>query len=92
LLTVRDTGTCACEPAAQLLRRRLAELDAEMAHLAAQRTELVAMVEALPAGTVPTPSRAPGAHPRRGGERHARDRDVVLLRGPGLPARAQNRK
>ncbi|NIQ53876.1 MAG: MerR family DNA-binding protein, partial [Gammaproteobacteria bacterium] len=28
LLAVRDTGSCPCEPAEQLLRRRLAELDA----------------------------------------------------------------
>ena len=28
LLTVRDTGTCPCEPAEDLLRRRLAEVDA----------------------------------------------------------------
>jgi DNA-binding transcriptional MerR regulator len=29
LLAVRDTGVCACEPAEQLLRRRLTDLDAE---------------------------------------------------------------
>jgi DNA-binding transcriptional MerR regulator len=58
LLAVRDTGTCTCEPAEQLLRRRLAELDAEMVRLAALRTDLVAMVEALPAGDCPDP--APG--------------------------------
>src|SRR5215207_3786943 len=38
LLTVRDTGVCTCEPAEQLLRRRLAELDAEMTRLAQLRT------------------------------------------------------
>ena len=48
LLAVRDTGVCPCEPAEQLLRRRLAELDAEMARLAALRAQMVAMVEALP--------------------------------------------
>jgi len=32
LLTIRDTGVCPCEPAERLLRRRLAELDAEMTH------------------------------------------------------------
>lgn len=48
LLAVRDTGTCPCEPAEQLLRRRLAELDAEMQRLAALRTEMTAMIAALP--------------------------------------------
>lgn len=48
LLTVRDTGVCPCEPAEELLRRRLAELDAEVARLAALREQMVAMVEALP--------------------------------------------
>src|ERR1700683_4833687 len=33
LLTLRDTGTCPCEPAAGLLRRRLAEIDAEITRL-----------------------------------------------------------
>jgi DNA-binding transcriptional MerR regulator len=55
LLAIRDTGTCPCDPAEQLLRRRLAELDAEMTRLAALRTELVAMVEALPAADCPDP-------------------------------------
>src|SRR4051794_19937679 len=35
LLAVRDTGTCPCEPAETLLRRRLAEIDTEMARLSA---------------------------------------------------------
>jgi DNA-binding transcriptional MerR regulator len=56
LLAVRDTGVCPCEPAEQLLRRRLAELDAEMARLAALRTQMVAMVDALPAAECPPPS------------------------------------
>jgi DNA-binding transcriptional MerR regulator len=59
LLDIRDTGACPCEPAEQLLRRRLAELDAEMARLTALREQLVAMVEALPAGECLPPS--PGA-------------------------------
>jgi DNA-binding transcriptional MerR regulator len=56
LLAVRDTGVCPCEPAEQLLRRRLAELDAEMARLAALRAQMVAMVEALPSAQCPPPS------------------------------------
>lgn len=56
LLAIRDTGVCPCEPAEQLLRRRLAELDAELARLAALRAEMVAMVEALPSAQCPPPS------------------------------------
>lgn len=55
LLAIRDTGVCPCEPAEQLLRRRLAELDAEMARLAAVRAEMVAMAEALPSASCPPP-------------------------------------
>jgi DNA-binding transcriptional MerR regulator len=56
LLAIRDTGVCPCEPGEQLLRRRVAELDAEMARLAALRAQMVAMVEALPAANCPSPS------------------------------------
>jgi DNA-binding transcriptional MerR regulator len=55
LLAVRDTGVCPCEPAEQLLRRRLAELDAEMARLTTLRAEMVAMVEGLPSEPCPPP-------------------------------------
>jgi DNA-binding transcriptional MerR regulator len=58
LLAVRDTGACACEPAAPVLRQHLADLDAEMARLAALRAELVAMVEQIPGSDCPDP--APG--------------------------------
>jgi nitrogen-specific signal transduction histidine kinase len=37
LLAVRDTGVRPCEPAEQLLGRRLAELDVELARLTALR-------------------------------------------------------
>jgi hypothetical protein len=52
-LTVVDypdvsTGTCPCEPAADLRHRQLTELDAEMARLTELRAEMVAMAEALP--------------------------------------------
>lgn len=59
LLAVRDTGTCPCEPAEQLLRRRLAELDAEMARLTVLRTEMTAMIQALPSAP-DCPGPAPG--------------------------------
>lgn len=56
LLAIRDTGECPCEPAEQLLRRRLAELDAEAARLAALRADMVQMLEALPsADCLPPP-------------------------------------
>jgi DNA-binding transcriptional MerR regulator len=55
LLAVRDTGVCPCEPAEQLLSRRLDEIDAEMARLGALRAELATMVEALPDGACPPP-------------------------------------
>jgi DNA-binding transcriptional MerR regulator len=53
LLAIRDTGVCPCEPAERLLRRRMAELDAEMARLAALRAEMAAMVDALPSAACP---------------------------------------
>jgi DNA-binding transcriptional MerR regulator len=58
LLAVRDTGVCPCEPAEQLLHRRLDDLDTEMARLAALRVDMVAMLEALPSAECPPP--APG--------------------------------
>ena len=55
LLAVRDTGTCPCEPAEVLLRRRLDELDAEMGRLAILRGELVRMLDGLPSKDCPDP-------------------------------------
>lgn len=55
LLSVRDTGTCPCEPAEQLLRLRITEVDAELTRLATLRDALVRMVDALPAGDCPDP-------------------------------------
>src|SRR5262249_55105134 len=55
LLAVRDTGVCPCEPAEQLLRRRLAELDTEMARLAALRQQVVAMLDPPPGTDCPDP-------------------------------------
>jgi len=49
LLSIRDTGTCPCEPAEQLLARRITELDAELARLTTLRAELVRTVKSLPA-------------------------------------------
>lgn len=55
LLAIRDTGVCPCEPAEDLLRRRLTDLDAEMARLRALRAQLVTMVEGLPKQDCPQP-------------------------------------
>jgi DNA-binding transcriptional MerR regulator len=56
LLAVRDTGKCPCEPAEQLLRRRLAELDAEMARLATLREQMTAMLTKIPGADCPEPT------------------------------------
>lgn len=55
LLAVRDTGNCPCEPAEQLLRQRITEVDAELARLTALRANLVSMADALPAPDCPDP-------------------------------------
>jgi hypothetical protein len=47
---------CPCEPAEQLLRQRLDELDAEMARLRELRRDLVAMTTRIPAGDCPQPT------------------------------------
>lgn len=67
LLAVRDTGECPCEPAEELLSRRLADLDAEMARLARLRAEMVAMIEGLPRAECPPPSPGTWCPPPEGG-------------------------
>jgi DNA-binding transcriptional MerR regulator len=56
LLAVRDTGVCPCEPAEQLLRRRLADLDAQMARLVALREHMVKMLATIPGTDCPDPT------------------------------------
>ena len=70
LLAVRDTGVCPCEPAEELLRRRLTELDAEMARLAALRAEMAAMADALPSADCPPPAPGTWCPPARKGGDH----------------------
>jgi len=67
LLAIRDTGVCPCEPAEQFLARRLAELDNEMARLAALRAEMVAMLEAIPTEDCPPPTPGTWCPPTQGG-------------------------
>jgi DNA-binding transcriptional MerR regulator len=55
LLSVRDTGICPCEPAEQLLQRRLGEVDAEIARLVQLREQMTVMLTALPAKDCPPP-------------------------------------
>jgi DNA-binding transcriptional MerR regulator len=77
LLAIRDTGSCPCEPAEQLLRRRLAELDAEMARLTALRDQMVNMIEALPTENCPPPTPGTWCPPEEGGEHNVGDDPVV---------------
>lgn len=56
LLAIRDTGVCPCEPAEDLLRRRIAEVDSELDRLQRLRAEMVTMADALPSATCPPPS------------------------------------
>jgi len=55
LLAVRDTGSCPCEPAEELLRQRIGELDVELARLNSLRADLVRMADALPDKNCPDP-------------------------------------
>jgi DNA-binding transcriptional MerR regulator len=55
LLAVRDTGSCACEPAKGLLRRHLVEIDKEIERLTALRAELLGMPASLAALGCPDP-------------------------------------
>jgi DNA-binding transcriptional MerR regulator len=73
LLAVRDTGVCACEPAERLLRRHLCDIEAEMARLAALRTDLSRMLDAMAGPGCPDPVPGtwwpPGAEDRDPGGR-----------------------
>lgn len=55
LLDIRDTGVCPCGRAEEHLRRRIAEVDAELARLAALRAEMTAMADSLPSPDCPPP-------------------------------------
>jgi DNA-binding transcriptional MerR regulator len=55
LVSVRDTGVCPCEPAEALLRRKITEIEDEIARLSALRRELVAMADQLPGEECPDP-------------------------------------
>lgn len=65
LLSVRDTGECACEPAVDLLARRLSEVDAEIERLVALRGQMATMLAELPGGSCPPPSPGTWCAPTR---------------------------
>ncbi len=79
LMAVRETGECACEPAAGLLRRHVTEIDVELERLAALRAELASMLAAMTGSQCPEP--VPGTWcrlDRQDGE--GGDGDVLVLR------------
>ena len=55
LLAFRDTGVCACEPAEGMLRRHVAEIDAEMTRLARLRSQMLGMLDVMPGPDCPDP-------------------------------------
>ena len=85
LIAVRETGVCPCGPAEVLLREHAAEIDREIARLAALRAELSGMIAGLSGPSGPCPDPVPGtwcaagrqpAEPNPGGG----DRNVLVLR------------
>jgi MerR family transcriptional regulator, mercuric resistance operon regulatory protein len=69
LLAVRDAGACPCEPAEDLLRRHLTEIDTELARLTALRAEVAGMLATadctapVPVAPCPPFFRAEGGDP-----------------------------
>jgi DNA-binding transcriptional MerR regulator len=85
LLVVRETGVCPCGPAEVLLREHVAEIDREIARLAALRAELSGMIAGLVGSSGSCPDPVPGTW--RAADRHdtesnrgGGDRDVLVLR------------
>jgi DNA-binding transcriptional MerR regulator len=78
LLAVRDTGTCPCEPAEDLLTRRLAEVDAEIARLGALRSDMARMLAGLAQPQCPAPVPGTWVPAARGEEVSAMDPVEVI--------------
>jgi DNA-binding transcriptional MerR regulator len=55
LLTVRDTGACPCEPAADLLLRHVTQIEEDIRRLSALRGELRGMLSGMPGPDCPDP-------------------------------------
>ncbi len=53
LLEIRDRGRCPCGHTEALVRRRLSELDDEIARMKRLRSQLVRLAEAFPPGSCP---------------------------------------
>lgn len=87
LLELRDTGQCPCEPAAELLRRRLAEIDAEMTRLAGLRAQLSAMLTAIPSPACPDPAPGTWRPATRPDDQAAAAVTVCCPPGPGTEGR-----
>ena len=80
LLTVRETGTCPCGPAEEVLREHVAEIDREMARLRALRAELTGMLAAMPGPGCPDPAPGTWCAPGQTATAEGGDRDVLVLR------------
>jgi DNA-binding transcriptional MerR regulator len=85
LTEVRDTGTCPCGPAGELLRAHLAETDREIARLTALRGQLTGMLDGLSSpDACPEPVRGTWRPPGRQDTipltRKGGDHDVPVLR------------
>jgi DNA-binding transcriptional MerR regulator len=55
LLALRDAGQCPCEPAADLMRHWLAQIDEQISRLTALREDLQRFVAQIPADDCPEP-------------------------------------
>ena len=55
LVELRRTGECPCEPAATLLRDRLAQIDEQITQLTELRSELAEFVTRIPSDDCPDP-------------------------------------
>jgi len=55
LLAVRDTGACPCEPASDLLRRHVSQIEQDIRRMSALRDELRGMLSAMPGQDCPDP-------------------------------------
>jgi DNA-binding transcriptional MerR regulator len=78
LLAVRDTGVCPCEPAADLMARRISEIDAEMERLRALRAEIAAIAAGLPGSDCRPPT------PGTWCPEEVNPRELRLLRRPAV--------
>lgn len=84
LLVVRETGVCPCGPAEVLLRDHVAEIDREVARLAALRAELSGMIAGLAGASGSCPDPVPGTW--RAADRHDTESNRGARRDGGRQA------